>query len=281
MTGPVVCGVDFSADSKRALRWASLLSLRLKQPLVAVHAIEPLLVSAAAMEYGPDALRTQLHTELKTFVARSLGSSRGVQLDIGTGIPGRVIRGTALASGAGLIVLGTQGQGHVGRFWFGSVTTQVLRESTLPVLAVPPRAPSLAASRLRVADIIVGTDFGRAAAAAMEAAAELGRLFRATTTVVHALPAVPAPARWRGAVAQMVEAALREARAKMATAVPKRWTTDVRTGNPARVLVEAAAGRKALIVVGLGGRKPGQRPGTTAYRVLCEADAPVLAVPAR
>jgi len=280
MTGPVICGVDFSEESKRALRWASLLARQLKRPLVAVHAIEPLLVSAARMEYGPDVLHSTLDAELRAFVSRSLGPSRRVQLETGAGAPARVIRGTALARGASLIVLGTQGQGHVGRFWFGSVTTQILRESTLPVLAVPPHAAE-SGTRFRVAEIIVGTDFGRAANAAAKAARSLSRTFRAKVTVLHALPAVPAPAPWRGAVARTMETALRDARAKLAAAVPDGWTSDVRTGNPARVLVDAAAGRPALIVIGLGGKKAGQRPGTTAYRVLCEADAPVLAVPAR
>ena len=281
MVGPVVCGVDFSEDSKRALQWASLMSRQLKQPLVAVHAIEPLLVSAADLEYGADALRSTLLAELKTFVARTLGKSRRVRSEIGTGAPGGVIRGTALASGASLIVLGTQGLGHVGRIWFGSATTRVLRESTLPVLAVPPGAASRSGTRLRVARIIVGTDFGSAASAAIDTAKELSHIFRVKVTLLHAVPAIPARTGWRGAVAQAVEAALSDARAQMAATAPARWDSDVRSGNPARVLVEAAAGHDALIVVGLGGSQPGQLPGTTAYRVLCEADAPVLAVPAR
>ena len=55
---------------------------------------------------------------------------------------------------------------------------------------------------------------------------------------------------------------------------------ETRIRSAAGVLVEAAAGRHALIIVGLGGTTRTHRPGTTAYRVLCDADAPVLAVPA-
>ncbi len=280
MTGPVICGVDFSDDSKRALRWANLLAQRLKQPLRVVHALEPLLVSAANLEYGPDVLRTTLEAELKEFISRTLGGRPHVQTELGTGEAAGVIRGTALAAGAGLIVVGTQGLGRVGRLWFGSTTTRLLGESTLPVLVIPHGAASRSGAELRVAEIIVGTDFEDAARAAVESARELSVIFDAPVTALHAVPEVPAPDRWTAAVAQAVEAALSAARAKMGTDMPTSWTSEVRTGNAAHILVEAASGRDALIVVGLGGTMPGRRPGTTAYRVLCEADAPVLAVPA-
>lgn len=284
MTGPVICGVDFSDDSRRALRWAQFMAQRLEQPLVVVHAIEPLLVSAATLEYGPDVLRATLDAELDGFISRTLGRPANVRVELGTGEAAGIIRGTALASGASLVVVGTQGLGQVGRLWFGSTTTRVLRESAQPVLAIPPGAAARSDGDLRVAEIIVGTDFGRAARAAIETAQALSLVFDAPVTSLHAVPAVPAvpaPDRWTGALTQAVEMVLRDARAQLGTTVPAGWTSDVRTGNPARVLVEASAGRDALIVVGLGGTQPGQRPGTTAYRVLCDADSPVLAVPAR
>jgi len=280
MTGPVVCGVDFSEDSRRALRWADLMARRSAQPLMVVHAVEPLLASAAQVQYGPDALHATLQPELEQFIAQAIAGGDYVRMEIATGEPASVLRGTALASNASLIVVGTQGLGQAGRLWFGSTTTRVLREAPRPILAVPPGAGSRAEEGLRVAEIIVGTDFGEAARAAVTAADGLSRLFDAPVTVLHAVPEVSAPARWSEAVARAVESGLRDARERMAAAVPTHWTSDVRTGNAARVLVDAAAGRHAVIVVGLGGATPGHRPGSTAYRVLCDADAPVLAVPA-
>ena len=97
--------------------------------------------------------------------------------------------------------------------------------------------------------------------------------------VTTPVPEVAAPERWGHIVAKTVEDGLRDARAQMGATVPGHWTSDVRTGSAAGVLVEAAKGRHALIVVGLSGIQDGHRPGTTAYRVLWEADAPVLAVP--
>lgn len=279
MTGPVVCGVDFSEDSRRALRWADLMARRLAQPLIVVHAVEPLLASAAQMQYGDNAIEATLLPDLKQFVSQAIGDQSNARLQFGVGEPAGIVRGTALSANAGLIVLGTQGMGQAGRLWFGSTTTRVLREATKPVLAVPPREAARADADPRFDEIIVGTDFGAGANAAIAAAEDLGKLFGVPVTALHAVPAVAAPDRWGHIVAKTVEDGLRSAREQMGATVPSHWTSDVRTGSAASVLVEAASGRHALIVVGLTGSTSDHKPGTTAYRVLSDADAPVLAVP--
>lgn len=281
MTGPVVCGVDFSDDSRRALLWAAFMAHHLAQPLVVVHAVEPLLASAAQVHYGADALPATVQPELDAFIHRTIGAGLGVRTTLTIGEPASAINGTALAEDASVIVVGTQGLGQAGRLWFGSTTMRLLRESTRPVLAIPPGSAKRSEAPLRISSIVVGTDFGDASRAAIDVGIELGQRFDVPVTGLHAVPAIAAPARWSAVVASAVDAALDEARARMAATVPARWTSEVRLGDPARVLVDAASGRDALIVVGLGGLAAGQRPGTTAYRVLCDADAPVLAVPPR
>ena len=279
MTGAVVCGVDFSEDSRRALRWADLMARRLTQPLIVVHAVEELLASAARMQYGPQAVEATLLPELKQFVSQTIGDRPDARLQFGVGEPAGIVRGTALSANASMIVLGTQGLGQAGRLWFGSTTTRVLRETTKPVLAVPSGAAARSEADPRLDEIIVGTDFGGAASAAIAAADELARIFGVPVMALHAVPEVAAPERWGHIVAKAVEDGLRDARAQMGATVPGHWTSDVRTGSAASVLVEAASGRHALIVVGLSGIQAEHRPGTTAYRVLWDADAPVLAVP--
>ncbi|MEO6223425.1 MAG: universal stress protein [Vicinamibacterales bacterium] len=280
MTGPIVCGVDFSEDSRRALRWADLMSRRLAQPLVVVHAVEELLASAARMHYGADAIEATLLPELKQFVSQTIGDPPHARIQFGVGEAGEILRGTALSANAAMIVLGTQGLGQAGRLWFGSTTTRVLRESTVPVMAVPPRAAQ-SDTDPRIDEIIVGTDFGTDAREAIATAERLGKILGVAITALHAVPEVAAPDRWGHIAAKAVEEGLRDAQARVGSTVPADWSTEVRTGSPASVLVEAAAGRHALIVVGLSGSTSGHRPGTTAYRVLSDADAPVLAVPGR
>lgn len=279
MTGPVVCGIDFSDDARRALRWAAFIARHLQQPLVVVHAVEPLLASAAQVQYGADALAATIQPELDLFITETVQSGVTTRSILTTGEPASAISGTALAEDASVIVVGTQGLGQAGRLWFGSTTTRLLRDSTIPILAIPPGAAARSDAPLRISAIVVGTDFGDASRAAIDAGTRLGQLFDAPVTGLHAVPAFAAPVRWNAVVASAVDAAVQEARARMAATLPAHWTSEVRTGDPARVLVEAASGRDALIIVGLGGIAPSQRPGTTAYRVLSDADAPVLAVP--
>jgi nucleotide-binding universal stress UspA family protein len=279
MTGPVVCGIDFSDDARRALRWAAFMADHLHQPLIAVHAVDALLATTAQLHYGPDALATTVEPDLQTFVAETLGATAQVRTIVGIGEAAGMLSGTALAEDASLIVVATQGLGAAGRLWFGSTTTRLLRESTRPVLAIPPGDAAGTTAPLRLSSVIVGTDFGAASAAAVEAGKAFGTLLGVRVTALHAVPMLSAPTRWSGMVAEAIEMATRNARAHMEASVPTDWISDVRSGDPAEVLVEAARGQHALIVVGLGGTSPAQRPGTTAYRVLSDADGPVLAVP--
>ncbi len=178
--------------------------------------------------------------------------------------------------------------GRAARLWFGSTTTRLLRESTLPVLAVPPKAPDpfLMAGPAPVARIVVGTDFSAASGEALRQALALGALFDAPVTCLHVVPTVSTHARWNAMVASAADDAMRAARARMEEMVHAHQTADarltgeVRSGDAAGVLIETAAGHGAIIVVSLGGADPSQRPGTTAYRVLSGTEAPVLAVPA-
>lgn len=277
MTGPVVCGIDFSDDSRRALAWARWLAAAFGQRLVIVHAVEPMLAEAAKVTYGPDALTASITPELQAFVAPRETET----LQVGVGDPASVLRGSALAHGATMLVVGTQGLGRAARMWFGSTTMRLLRETTVPVLGVPPRATGTPA----VAEVIVGTDFSEASAAAVRTAVGLAAACAAAVTCLHVVPTVSAHSRWNDIVAGAADAAVQSARRRLADAIAGvpagSITTDVRTGDAAECLITAASGRDAIIVLGLGGADPGLRPGTTAYRVVSGADAPVLGVPPR
>lgn len=272
MAGPVICGVDFSDHSQRALAWARGFARALHQPLIVVHAVETVLAEAARITYGTAALEDSIRPDLEAFVQPEAGT----ELEIAAGSPAGAVHGAALAHRASMIVVGTQGLGRAGRLWFGSTTLGLLRESTIPVLGVPPRATD----DVSVSRIVVGTDFSEPSARAVASARDLGSLLEAPVTCLHVVKAPAAHLRWNEAVATITDAAVQDARRRIAEAITDpAITAEVRTGDPADVLIAEAEGRDVLIVVGLGGANPSQRPGTTAYRVLSGADAPVLAVP--
>jgi nucleotide-binding universal stress UspA family protein len=277
MTGPVVCGIDFSDHSRRALVWARFMAARLNAPLLVVHAVEPVLAEAAKVTYGPGALETTIEAELREFIGP--GDST---VHIGVGEPASVLKGAAMEHAASLLVVGTQGLGRAARVWFGSTTLQLLRETTTPILAIPPKS----ADGPAVSGFVVGTDFSEASDAAVRAAVDLGAQLQVPVTCLHAVRTVSAHTRWNEVVHETVDRAIHSARqrlADMAAAIPNAGalTTDVRTGDAADALIGFAEGSDTVLVVGLGGEHTGQHPGTTAYRVLSGADAPVLAVPLR
>lgn len=278
MTGPVVCGVDFSEDARRALRWADAWAGRTGARLIVVHAIEPLLASAASVTYGPDTLPGTLEPDLREFLAET-GVTRAHDIQIGIGEPARVVHGAALAADASLIVVGTQGLGQAARLWFGSTTTKLLAETRIPVLAIPHGSEAAPV----VAQFVVGIDFGAASDAALDAARDAATVWDAPVHCLHVVAAVPTHTRWNQLVAAAAETAVREARARVESLVAAHrghMTAEVLTGDPAEVLIAAAA-EGAVVVVGLGGYDAARRPGTIAYRVLSGAAAPVLGVPPR
>jgi nucleotide-binding universal stress UspA family protein len=279
MTGPVICGVDFSEHSTRALAWARFFASSLKQPLIVVHAVEPVLAEAAKVTYGPNALQDAIEPELRAFLGHGHAH---ITVHIGVGEPASVLNGAALANRASVLVVGTQGLGRAARMWFGSTTMHLLQDTTVPLLAVPPRSSDAPA----ISGLVVGTDFSEASQSAVSTAMDLGRAFDVPVTCIHVVRTLAAHTRWNELVQSGVDQAVQDGRrqlADMTAGLPKDASiqTDVRTGDAADTLIQAVEGSTQMIVVGLGGAHAGQRPGTTAYRVLSGADAPVLGVPVR
>jgi nucleotide-binding universal stress UspA family protein len=72
-------------------------------------------------------------------VAESLaGEGLDVSYAVGRGSEGEGIAEAAAHEGVDLIVMATHARGTLGRLVFGSVTDDVIRHTTVPVLAIPP-----------------------------------------------------------------------------------------------------------------------------------------------
>ena len=120
-------------------------------------------------------------------------------------------------------------------------------------------------------------------------ALELTKGFSIPLLVVHVVSSIRGAARWRETLAVHERILLARARTKMDTFVAPLGTglqieILVTTGSPADEIGAVAAERNVgLIVMGLVGTSGllGARPGSVAYRVLCLATAPVLALPSR
>ena len=283
----ILCPIDFSPASERALRHAVALSGLVAAHLTVVTVNDPLLVAAAAASGHADALNEQVERALLETLERVPAPESPLlpALDIVTGEPAEEILKAAERAGAGLIVMGTRGLGAAGRLMFGSTAERVVRAARVPVLAVPDVAPDrLAVDQGRALQSIghvvasVGLDLTDTIVAS--AAGEWAATFGTPLTLAHVCPDISAPAWWPFA-APGVES-VEDARTRLqslARSVPTAADAllDVRRGSVAEGVAAIVRDRDAgLLVVSRG--SGAHRLGATAYRLVTAADVPTLVV---
>ena len=137
----ILCPVDFSEHSERARRYAIDLAALTGAHLTIVTAVDPFLDAASSAAGHGEALMRQTQEEMQQLLSR-IRETHG-RMPEAPGIA--VLKGEAAEEilkqirecGADLVVMGTQGLEGAKRLMFGSTTERVLRESRVPVLAVP------------------------------------------------------------------------------------------------------------------------------------------------
>jgi len=137
----ILCPVDFSAHSELALGHALDLATLTGAHLTILTVVDPLLTQASEAAGRGDALTAQTQEELQSLLSR-ISSARGrlreaPGIAVAIGSAAEEILHQVKECSADLIVMGTQGLEGTKRLVFGSTTERVLRESAVPVLAVP------------------------------------------------------------------------------------------------------------------------------------------------
>ena len=140
----IVCGVDFSSGSKKALRAAVDLARTNRSALTVLFSEEPMLVAAAHAAGDARAAKATTTAALERFIARTTRTqpAENVHAIVTEGTPADEILKAARREDADLIVVGTRGAGNIARLLLGSTAQRVLRRARVPVLAVPAGEPS-------------------------------------------------------------------------------------------------------------------------------------------
>jgi nucleotide-binding universal stress UspA family protein len=135
----IVCGVDFSNASAKALKSAAKIAKTHGRRLVVLFVEDPLLAAAARAARDTRASVISTTAALERFIARSLGSRPTPRAHpaLAIGSPADEILKVARRQHADLVVLGTRGMGRAARVLLGSTADAVLRRARIPVLAVP------------------------------------------------------------------------------------------------------------------------------------------------
>jgi nucleotide-binding universal stress UspA family protein len=137
----ILCPIDFSEDSERALAAALALARSTTGHVTIVTVVDPLLSAGAAAAGADQALNEQTQQELQTLldrVAPALASSSPAAVAVRVGKPAQEILLQAEDCNADVIVMGMRGVGGTEKLFLGSTSEQVLGKATVPVLVVPP-----------------------------------------------------------------------------------------------------------------------------------------------
>lgn len=181
--------------------------------------------------------------------------------------------------GAHLLVVGSRSRSRVAEAFLGSVATEVIERSTLPVLVerlgVEAGAPP---SR-----ILLPTDLSAPSLRAIHLVEELPDRKGWSVTLLHVLDANGSSDAAGEARAQ-AEAALEPLTEGLRSAGFEEVRAEVATGDPARIILGAAARVPGtLLIMGTRGRGFLGRPGLgkVIRRVLRETAVPALLVPTK
>jgi nucleotide-binding universal stress UspA family protein len=132
----IVVGTDFSEGADRAVEQAVRLATEMNANLACVNVFEDM-PGVLAPNYDPT---PALRGELADAVARAGAENKGVHVElfVRRGPPWDKLLNIASDLGAGLIVVGAQGQrGALHGFFLGSVAARLAATSTRCVLVVP------------------------------------------------------------------------------------------------------------------------------------------------
>lgn len=259
--------------------------------MTALYVDDPLLTAAAATAFDGQALAQSGARELKSFVKQAVGPNEAARVatHLVVGEPARVIRRTARRLRADLIVVGTKGLSGIGRTFFGSTTERVLRQSPVPVLAIPPAATGKIGRRWPGLRLLAGIDLDANAPSDARAVAAVAHAFNRPLTLVHVVEPNQLPPWLAGFASRDVEARAEAARTALARLVGalKGVRVDARVvvGDPSAHIPKLAKQAGADLIV-LALRRSdglfGAAQGTITYRVLSSGCAiPVLAMPRR
>jgi nucleotide-binding universal stress UspA family protein len=293
----ILCPVDFSEFSRRALDCAVQLARWQKARVVALHVVVNWpavdVVPSLRGEPWPETFRKDVDRDavtqcLETFVRTSAESP--VEIDVRVVDAPNVVQEIVTQAEvlhASAIVIGSHGRSGFERLLLGSITEKVLRGARCPVMVVPRGAPPAPAGIARpFTRILCPVDFSCDALTALSRACDLARKAHGTVTVLNMIDVPAALYEMPGFDIEIYRRdAISASRRRLAEVVPedtaRRLDVIVSEGKPDQEILRVAADRATdLIVIGVHGRHAVDLAvfGSTTHRVIRGASCPVLTI---
>jgi nucleotide-binding universal stress UspA family protein len=294
----ILCPVDFSDPSLRALQQAATLARWYQSALTALYVDTALPIDRAAVgafTVAPTAVleaarSTRIVDDLHGFVARVLdGRDVDVEVEEAPDVADTLLK-RAVTLGANLIVMGTHGRTGINRWFVGSVAERVLRSAPCPVMVVPPH-DAVPPSTVAFKHVVAAIDFSESSLAALQWALSLAEEADARLWLLHTIE-VPPELRASALVTdeeidELNASARADALSRLRSLIPEEAArfcsieTATTTGEAAHAILKFAAEHGAdLIVMGAQGHGALDRFifGSKTRDVIGRASCPVLTV---
>lgn len=284
----ILCPIDFSPFSKRALRYAMQLAVWFGAKLQVLY-VMPLMPPSTVSELSARQ-RQRSALQLRAIIeeCRLPDADVAAELVESSEVAERILD-SAGRFDADLIVTGSHGRSGMQRVILGSVVESLLHRTTRPILTVPSHAETLDAAPL--ARILCAVDFSEASLSAAAVAIAIAEEADAELSLLHVLETRPelSPAASGDLDAAMMHVeAEATCRRRLEAFVPEH-ARDYCTvhsvaveGDAARQILHVAETAHAnLIVMGVHGRSAFDLAffGSNSKDVIRKARCPVLIVP--
>ena len=288
----LLCPIDYSDASAGALRYAAAIAEHFVTRTIVLSVEDPQLIHATDLWTGAQWTLDASEGEMATFVSRIFGegtSSLGIEYDVAVGKPPVEILRIARERSCDLIVMSSHGRTGARKFFFGSTTERVLRETSVPVLITPPVDPGpiqVEDARRLFGRIVVPVDLSAASLHQTKVAKGLAEALSLPLVLVHVIEPVKSHLLSRFHLAGLDtsrRSIAEEGLDELIATLPGHLAAEtlIAFGDPAEETAKIVRDRKAgLVVIGLHGSPLlGPRMGSVTYRLLCLSPTPVLALP--
>jgi nucleotide-binding universal stress UspA family protein len=136
---------DFSDVATKAVKYIKQLKGAGAQEVILLHVIdekELMVLSRAPDQYMNimEAMKKEVAAEMATVVTELKSEGFHVKPELRTGNPFKVIMETAADEKVSIIVLGSHGKSNISEMLMGSISENVIRHSTVPLLVISREA---------------------------------------------------------------------------------------------------------------------------------------------
>jgi nucleotide-binding universal stress UspA family protein len=177
----ILIPTDFSDYSRSAFQYGISLASKFGSNIILLHVIEPPYNFATTMENALDKLKKNAKEELTSWADEGIKDKK-VKVDtiLETGMTISSILDTVREKEIDLVIMGSKGETGFAKILFGSVATDIMLHSTVPVLTVPFEMDSFEINKILFTTDLRENDFK-----SLEEVVKLAQSFKSKIDVLH------------------------------------------------------------------------------------------------